>query len=364
MKKERKALIMKRLVSLAFSLALLCACLTPAFASTGAPSEWAAEETPRAEQLGLVPKAVQGDWQQPITRGEFAVLAIRYLALEYGYTEDAAFVNDYMTLMPDRNGEFWGEEDFGDGLTWWERFADDEGHFYLTDLPQGEQRGYINSAYFIGIVNGKGDGSVYDPEGAITRQEAACMLARSYEILDPEDYRQALYSEYGDYGAMADWAKDDIATVVGLDVMGSTSVGAKVFEPLGTYSREQAVVTFLRLHENAPVSRSKENVAKLENAAYERAVWTSLYRLGQTESIVDFRADTAYGTVLALHYSGGMHFYETLQFIRRDGRTVTLSGKSAGSDWVVSTDERTFTYSVGEKQYQADLTTGQVTERN
>ena len=79
---------------------------------------------------------------------------------------------------------------------------------------------------------------------------------------------------------------------------------------------------------------------------------------------MDFRADTAYGTVLALHYSGGMYFYETLQFIRRDGRTVTFSGKSAGSDWAVSADERIFTYSVGEKQYQADLTTGQVTERN
>lgn len=156
---------------------------------------------PRAEQLGLVPKAVQGDWQQPITRGEFAVLAIRYLALEYGYTEDAAFVNDYMTLMPDRNGEFWGEEDFGDGLTWWERFADDEGHFYLTDLPQGEQRGYINSAYFIGIVNGKGGRQRLRPRRAPLpgRRRPACWPA-AMRFWIRRTTGQALYSEYGDYG--------------------------------------------------------------------------------------------------------------------------------------------------------------------
>lgn len=55
----------------------------------------------------------------------------------------------------------------------------------------------------MGLVNGKGDGTVYDPEGAITRQEAACLLARAYEKLDPEDHRVALYSSYTDYSAMA-----------------------------------------------------------------------------------------------------------------------------------------------------------------
>lgn len=354
---------MKRILSTLLSLSLLAgSCLTPALAAENDPSVWAKAEIDRAVEMGLVPELVQGNWQQPITRGEFACLAIRYLAMEYGYT-DEDFVNAYMNYCPDRNGDFWGEEDFGDGLSWWQRFSDNEGSFYLTDLPQGEQRGYINAAYFIGIVNGKGDGSVYDPDGAITRQEAACMLARSYERLDPEDHRVALYSDYTDYATMADWAKDDIAAMVGLGVMGSTSNTEMVFDPLGTYSREQAVVTFLRLYEDAPVSRSKENVAKLEEAAYERAVWNALHKLGVTDSQVQFRADTRYGTVLALNYSGMMQFYETLLFVQRDGRTVTLSGQSAGADWAVSEDESTLTYTVDGKPYQADLTTVQVTER-
>lgn len=38
--------------------------------------------------------------------GEFAQLAIRYLAAEHGYEDDAAFVNDYLTYNRDRNGGF------------------------------------------------------------------------------------------------------------------------------------------------------------------------------------------------------------------------------------------------------------------
>lgn len=169
-------MIMKRIASLALSLVLLLDCLPAALAAEG-PSSWAEEEVNRAVEVGLVPQSLQGDWQQPVTRGEFAMLVIRYLAVTYGRT-DEQLVNDYMTYCPDRNGEFWG----GGGL---------------------RRRAYIQSAYHMGLVNGKGDGTVYDPEGAITRQEAACLLARAYEKLDPEDHRVALYSSYTDYSAMA-----------------------------------------------------------------------------------------------------------------------------------------------------------------
>lgn len=335
---------MKQFLALGVSLALALTCLAPSAAAEGdSPSPWAAAEVGRAVELGLAPEAVQGNWQGPITRGEFAQLAVRYLAVEHGYEDDAAFVNDYLTYNRDRNGEFWGGEDFGDGLTWWERFSNDDGSFYLTDLPVGEQRGYINAAYFIGVVNGKGDGTVYDPEGAITRQEAACMLARSYEILDPEDHGVTLYSDYTDYGAMAAWAIDDIGTVVGLGVMGSISDTANVFDPLGTYSREQAVVTFLRLYENAPVSRSRENVIPLQEAAYERALYELLNQGDPGTNFVDFRADTEQYTVLALRYRNGMHFGASLVAVYRDGRTRSLWDGST-ADWALSADGTTLTF--------------------
>lgn len=357
---------MKRLFALSLSLLLAFSCLPPALAAEGAPSDWAAEEVNRAVELGLAPEAVQGNWQAPITRGEFAQLAIRYLAVEYGCT-DEEFVNGYLDNNLDRGDGYRTEADFGDGLTWWERFSDEDTLFILSDLPMGEQRPYINSAFFIGIVNGKGDGTIYDPEGAITRQEAACMLARSYEILDPEDHRNELHScwDYTDYDTVDFWARDDVATVVGLGVMGSTSDAADVFDPLGTYSREQAVLTFLRLYEDAPVSRTKDNLVPLEEISYQRTIWTALNDLGQTESIVEYRADTQYGVILALRYSGGMHFYQTLLFIPRDGhgKQIVLSDNLIGANWSLSEDERTFTYTlVEDKPYQLDLTTGQVTE--
>lgn len=348
-------MIMKRIASLALSLVLLLGCLPAALATEG-PSSWAEEEVNRAVEVGLVPQSIQGDWQQPVTRGEFAMLVIRYLAVTYGRT-DEQLVNDYMTYCPDRNGEFWGEEDFGDGLTWWQRFSDEKSGSYLTDLPTGEQRAYIQSAYHMGLVNGKGDGTVYDPEGAITRQEAACLLARAYEKLDPEDHRVALYSSYTDYSAMATWVVDSISSMVGLGIMGSTSASALTFEPSGTYSREQAAVTFLRLYEDAPVSAVKGNVIKLEEAAYQRAVWNALHKLGVADSQVRFRADTPYGTVLALEYSGMMQFYETLLFIPKDGQTVTLSGQSAGENWTLSADQTTLTYTIDGTVYTADLAT-------
>ena len=344
---------MKRVASLALSLVLL-GCLPVALAAEG-PSGWAEDEVSRAVEAGLVPQSIQGSWQQPVTRGEFAMLVIRYLAVTYGRT-DEQLVNDYLACCPDRDGNF-REENSEDGRTWWQQFSDEKSSSGIIDLPTGEQRAYIQAAYHIGLVNGKGNGTVYDPAGAITRQEAACLLARAYEKLDPEDHRVTLYSSYTDYSAMATWAVDSISSMVGLGIMGSTSASTLTFDPLGTYSREQAAVTFLRLYEEAPVSAVKGNVVKLEEAAYQRAVWNALHKLGVADSQVRFRADTPYGTVLALEYSGMMQFYETLLFIPKDGQTVTLSNQSAGENWALSADQTTLTYTINGTVHTVDLTT-------
>ena len=96
-------MIMKRIASLALSLVLLLGCLPAAMAVEDGPSPWAEEEVSRAVEVGLVPQSLQEDWQQPMTRGEFAMMVIRYLAVTYGRT-DEQLVNDYMTHCPDRNG--------------------------------------------------------------------------------------------------------------------------------------------------------------------------------------------------------------------------------------------------------------------
>ena len=81
-------MIMKRIASLALSLVLLLGCLPAAMAAEDGPSSWAEEEVSRAVEVGLVPQSLQGDWQQPMTRGEFAMMVIRYLAVTYGRTDE------------------------------------------------------------------------------------------------------------------------------------------------------------------------------------------------------------------------------------------------------------------------------------
>ena len=63
-----------------------------------------------------------------------------------------------------------------------------------------------------------------------------------------------------DWNSVADWARDDAAAVLELKVM-QGSGGA--FDPQGTYTREQAVLTLLRLYANAPVSRGEGNIPDL-----------------------------------------------------------------------------------------------------
>jgi hypothetical protein len=357
--------VSRRLTALAVTLALLITGLSPALAAqeegvqTQGASDWAVEELARAASVGLVPEELMGNWQQPITRAEFAQLAVRYLAVEYGYEDDGAFVNDYLTYNRDRNGEFWGDEEFGDGLTWWERFSAAGSGHYLTDLPEGEPGTYIKAAYSIGIVNGKGDGSIYDPEGSITRQEAACMLMRSYRVLDREDYRVPLYSKFQDYDQMGTWAIDDMGAAVGLGVM--NGVSDSLFDPTGTYTREQAVTTFLRLHESAPVSAVKGNITPMQEAAYARMLDEVLSRGQNQSAAVEFRADTDSCTVVAVSVFGGMHFYPELWLVRRDG-TSDILWSGATADWSMSEDERTFTFTAEGDTYQVELPGGTVTK--
>ena len=85
------------------------------------------------------------------------------------------------------------------------------------------------------------------------------MLMRCYQVYGGT-YTASTTSKLSDMKLVADWAKKDVASVVELKVMQGTG-GA--FDPQGTYTREQAVLTLLRLYANAPVSRANQNVADL-----------------------------------------------------------------------------------------------------
>lgn len=74
---------------------------------------------------------------------------------------------------------------------------------------------YVGSAYAYGIVKGK-SATRFDPNGTITRQEAAVMVARAAKLcgldteLDAAAVRDAL-AQFTDYVTAGDWARQELA---------------------------------------------------------------------------------------------------------------------------------------------------------
>ena len=95
---------------------------------------------------------------------------------------------------------------------------------------------YVGTANTYGIVNGVGDGR-FNPEGTITRQEAAVMVARASKLcgmdteLDSGAVRDVL-AQFGDYVKTAEWARPSLAFCysegilddAGLEIQGAVAI--------------------------------------------------------------------------------------------------------------------------------------------
>ena len=94
----------------------------------------------------------------------------------------------------------------------------------FSDVKAGSwYASYVGTAYKYGIVNGR-TATTFDPEGTITRQEAAAMVARAaklcgmdteletYEILN-------VLAQFGDYMSIGEWARESMAFCYGEDIL-------------------------------------------------------------------------------------------------------------------------------------------------
>ena len=86
----------------------------------------------------------------------------------------------------------------------------------FADVPSSKwYAGYIGAANASGIVNGVGSGK-FNPDGTITRQEAAAMVARAAKpcgldtSMDAASIKDML-AQFGDYRSVASWAKEPLA---------------------------------------------------------------------------------------------------------------------------------------------------------
>lgn len=234
------------------------------------PSWWAADEVNAAIGLGMVQDTMQNNWQAEITRGEFARLVVSFLAVQYGDGNRPldVFMENYLDKAVDPQGAPFQKSDY---LTEEHRAAQEQGAFYswvgilredmeaFSDVASDGCKDQINMAYLLGIVKGVGDGC-YAPNTPITRQEAATLLTRTYQVYGALEAGQAA-TAYTDQGQIAPWAVEDVVALSGIGIFEGDETGA--FLPLRKLTKEQAVATFYRLYQNMPISRRHGNLQPL-----------------------------------------------------------------------------------------------------
>lgn len=185
--------------------------------SANTPADWAKPEVKSALEANLVPYTLQSRYADNITRLDFCVLLMNMLCRAEG-------VDSIETLLA-RHG-------ITDTAT---PFTD------VSDLA-------VTAASRLGIVNGV-TATTFAPNANIKRQEAAAMIKRAATVLGVG--KGAESSSFVDTGDIPLWAMEAIAftsslkSSSGTRVMGGIGEGA--FDPTGTFTRQQAILTVYRL---------------------------------------------------------------------------------------------------------------------
>jgi hypothetical protein len=188
-------------------------------------SDWAHEDIVKAIDLKILDTSYVVDLRLPIRRGDFAEKAASLVAIEFG-----SDLKCYVRIMDDRE-----MAESGDSCS-----------FSLTALDVANN---------LGIIEGREDGD-WDADSYITRQEAAVMLAKTYRAYHGNVPDTLQSFSFADQGDIADWAMDDVRLMNQLGIMTGTEDNR--FDPLGSYTIEQCLVTLMRLHEKCPYDGSKQ----------------------------------------------------------------------------------------------------------
>ena len=174
----------------------------PSFIGDITISPWAQAAVGEAIAADIVPQNLQSNYAQATTRAEFAALA----------------TNLYETVT-------------GRTITGRTNFND-------TNDINVQKMGYL------GVVTGVGDGN-FNPNGQLTREQAAVMLARLAEAMGQHIPPANL--TFADNAHISSWAITAVGQMQSANIM--SGVGNNQFAPQGDYTREQSIVTIMRLYD-------------------------------------------------------------------------------------------------------------------
>ena len=169
-------------------------------AKAESPSSWAVAEVNVALDLGIVPLPMQSKYTLSATRAEFCALAT---ALYEKYT----------------GAEITARRTFDD----------------TKDIN-------VEKMAAVGVVSGVGNNK-FDPEAKLTREQAATMLSRLAEALGkPLENKE---SNFADSTDISTWAILEVGKIQAAGIM--SGVGDNTFAPKDPYTREQSIMTMIRL---------------------------------------------------------------------------------------------------------------------
>lgn len=180
------------------------------------PSPWAEEPLAEARSLGLIPSWMEDNYRNPITRKEFCDTLIQLMPAASGKTVDQ--LRAEQGVMANQLSQF-SFSDVGDSIKY-----------------------SIQGCAALGIVNGTGGGK-FEPNKAITRQEAAKMLAATARLLGAE--KTGASRSFADQTAIAAWAAEPVDFVSACGIMNGSN---GKFNPGDPYTREQTFITMLNTY--------------------------------------------------------------------------------------------------------------------
>lgn len=202
------------------TLLLVMIMLTSSVSASSQPSLWASDEVKTAISLGLVPKDLQNNYKAPIKRIEFVHLLAK-LANRWATNKE---------VTPNSRDNMFLD-------------TDDKNVLYFASL---------------GIVEGDGEG-YFMPKDLLQRQEAAKILyktADNFTLITTEDtMNTTIYRGYAshemphsfkDSSLLRSWSREYVNWCYRHGIM--EGVSDNKFAPEESYTREQAIVTTLRLY--------------------------------------------------------------------------------------------------------------------
>lgn len=178
-------------------------CGAAAFVPENTPSPWAQSGVNAAKSAGIVPVGLQSAYTQHITRGEFCALTTQL------YEQVKGKITKY------------------NGVS----FSD------TSDIN-------VLKMASLGVVSGVGGGS-FAPDGTLTREQAAVILAKLAGELGLSLPPSA--PSFDDHASISSWAKNAVGQLQKAGIVSGTGGGN--FSPNAVYTREQSIITMMKVYE-------------------------------------------------------------------------------------------------------------------